>query len=90
MKKSFANAQNPALGFISNATIQTAQPENNSQSAAGMAIPAGYKLVKDELRNKQLHISIYPSLYAELEKEARSQGVSVSTYIQNILLDRHK
>lgn len=90
MKKTFANEQNPALGFISAATIQAAQPENNSQSAEVVAIPAGYKLVKDELRNKQLHISIYPSLYAELEQEARAQRVSVSTYIQDILLNRHK
>ena len=90
MKKNFANAQNPALDFISAATNPTAKQDTSAQSPDGVAIPAGYKLVKDELRNKQLHISIYPSLYAELEKEARAQGVSVSTYIQGILMDRNK
>lgn len=78
MKKDFKT--NPAELFISTAEEE---PVKGSETAADVAIPKGYKLVK-EYKSERMQLLIRPAIKEGLKREAQEQGLSVNDLANNI------
>ena len=92
------NLANPALSFISEASIkavdgggqeqqarQGCQQKANGDEAA--EIPQGYKLnpLYVETKSRRLQLLVTPTLYGQMKEEARLQGISINALANAIL-----
>lgn len=73
-KKSFKDI-NPVMQFITKAeTQETDKTDNTQHTHSG-----------PETKSKRLNLLLYPSIYRDLEKIARVDGVSVNELINSVL-----
>ena len=78
MAKNFK--KNPAELFISAADeVQTGAP----QTQEGVAIPKGYKLVKEN-KSDRMQLLVRPTIKEAIKKEAAAQGVSMNDLVNCI------
>ncbi len=88
-KFSKATRKNPTETFLSTAE----EPKEEAKAPAqDLAIPEGYKLVK-ESKSERLQLLIRPTTKKRLKVEAIAQGVSVNDLVSTILeeyLERSK
>lgn len=73
-KKSF---KNPAMNFIS------AVEEPQAAAQEGLAIPKGYKLVKEN-KSARMQLLIRPTIKDAIKEEAAAQGLSMNDLVNNI------
>ena len=78
MAKNFK--KNPAELFISAADeVQTEAP----QTQEGVAIPKGYKLVKEN-KSERMQLLVRPVVKEAIKKEAEAQGLSMNELVNGI------
>ena len=91
MKKTFKDSINPAMGFISQESIdQEAVLRNNVEvSQKCRKAPDGYKpnSLYVETRSRRLQLLVQPSLHEKLKRRAQSEGTSVNEVVNSILQD---
>ena len=78
MAKNFK--KNPAELFISTADEAQEAPQ---QAQEGMAIPKGYKLVKEN-KSERMQLLVRPALKEAIKKEAAAQGLSMNDLVNTI------
>ena len=85
-KKTFKNAENPALQFISTPDVEAEERENESGAAPSLR---GFtpKLDKPETKSRRLQLLIKPSVYSAVKQIADASGLSVNEIINQILED---
>ena len=80
--KSFKDQlDNPAMTFIST-------PAAPVKEEAGETAPDGFKMDRRfvETKSKRLQVLLQPSIYAKLKARAETDGASVNTLINQILI----
>ena len=75
------NFKNPAMQFIS-AADEEGQQETQQQE--GVAIPKGYKLVKEN-KSERMQLLVRPATKEAIKKAAAAQGLSMNDLVNNIL-----
>lgn len=83
-KKSYINRDNPALNFISSASVE---PEKEEVAAEPAKAPEGYKVnpMYVEVKSKRLQLVLQPSLFARVKAAAAENGVSVNEFCHQVL-----
>ena len=81
-KKNFKT--NAAELFISAAEDQQEAPSRSEQETpAGVTIPKGYKLVKEN-KSERMQLLVRPTIKEAVKKEAEAQGLSMNDLVNNI------
>lgn len=81
-KKTFK--KNAAELFISAAEDQQEAPSRSEQETpAGVTIPKGYKLVKEN-KSERMQLLVRPTIKEAVKKEAEAQGLSMNDLVNNI------
>lgn len=75
------NFKNPAMQFISTAD---AEGQQETQPQEGVAIPKGYKLVKEN-KSERMQLLVRPATKEAIKKAAAAQGLSMNDLVNNIL-----
>lgn len=92
-RKTFKEKIDPAMSFISQASIDRAEEEQlntmeppQTQQPSAKA-PAGYKPnpLYIETKSERLQLLVQPSLKAKLKERAAREGTSVNDLVHNIL-----
>ena len=90
-KKTFKNAENPALQFISTPDVETEERESAHVESGTVEAPSlrGFtpKLDKPETKSRRLQLLIKPSVYGAVKQIADESGLSVNEIINQILED---
>lgn len=88
-KKTFKNAENPALQFISAPDVETEEREITADESGAALSLRGFtpKLDKPETKSRRLQLLIKPSVYSAVKQIADASGLSVNEIINQILED---
>ena len=91
-KKSFKNDINPAMGFISQESIDKVEETKTAEEPKGQnpaKAPEGYKLnpLYIETKSKRLQLLIQPSTHEKLKNRAKAEGTSVNDLVNSILIE---
>lgn len=88
-KKTFKNAENPALQFISTPDVETEEREITADESGAAPSLRGFtpKLDKPETKSRRLQLLIKPSVYSAVKQIADASGLSVNEIINQILED---
>lgn len=103
-QKSFKdNLTNPALSFISEASIKAEDGGGQEQGAQqsyqqkakgdeAAAIPLGYKRnpLYVETKSRRLQLLVTPTLYGQMKEEAQRRGISINALANAILEEGSK
>ena len=81
MKKNFK--KNTAEMFISAAEETPAPAAVEPEQAAGVTIPKGYRLVKEN-KSDRMQLLVRPALKEAIKQEAEAQGVSMNDLVNRI------
>lgn len=83
-KKDF---KNPAMSFISQASIDAVDGKPESTTPTGNKPPEGYKLnpLYVETKSRRVQILVQPSVYADVRKTAEELGISPNDFINRAL-----
>ncbi len=76
------NFKNPAMQFISTADPEEQQEAQQMQE--GVAIPKGYKLVKEN-KSERMQLLVRPATKEAIKKAAAAQGLSMNDLVNQIL-----
>jgi predicted HicB family RNase H-like nuclease len=87
-KKTFKNDINPAMGFISQESIEKVE-ETATEKKTPAKAPEGYKLnpLYIETKSKRLQLLIQPSTHEKLKNRAKAEGTSVNDLVNSILIE---
>lgn len=82
-KKSFINKDNPAMNFISQASIDKVDGKPATAPTGGTKAPKGYKPnpAYIETKSKRVQILVQPSLYTEARAVSEELGISLNDFI---------
>ena len=88
-KKTFKNAENPALQFISTPDVEAEKREITTDESGAAPSLRGFtpKLDKPETKSRRLQLLIKPSVYSAVKQIADASGLSVNEIINQILED---
>ena len=88
-KKTFKNAENPALQFISTPDVEAEEREITADESGAAPSLRGFtpKLDKPETKSRRLQLLIKPSVYSAVKQIADASGLSVNEIINQILED---
>ena len=77
--------QNPAMSFISQASIDRAEGKTPGTEAKGNQPEAVNAFTKEETKSKRVQLLITPSLYEAIKEKAKAAGTSTNNYINYLL-----
>lgn len=87
-KKTFVNADDPALSFISQESVEQAE-ERQAQSGAPSRgqPPKGYKRNPEfiEVKSRRVQLVMQPSLYERVKLRSEAEGISFNEYCHRVL-----
>lgn len=87
-KKTFVNADDPALSFISQESVEQAE-ESRPQSDASPREqpPKGYKRNPEfvEVKSRRVQLVMQPSLYEKVKRRSEEEGISFNEYCHRVL-----
>lgn len=87
-KKSFISRDNPAMNFISQATIDRVDGKTEDTTPTGAKkAPEGYKANPEyiETKSKRVQILVQPSLHREAKAVSEELGVSLNDFIHRAI-----
>lgn len=88
-KKTFKNAENPALQFISTPDVEAEERESTPIESGAVEVPSlrGFtlKLEKPEIKSRRVQLLIKPSVYSAVKRIADTAGLSVNEIVNQIL-----
>lgn len=87
-KKSFINTDNPALNFISKASIDKVDGGDSITTSTGKRkAPEGYKLNHEyiETKSKRVQILVQPSLYKDAKAISEELEISLNDFIHRAI-----
>ena len=91
-KKSFKNDITPAMGFISQESIDKVEEKKTAEETKETKpakAPEGYKLnpLYIETKSKRLQLLIQPSIHEKLKNRAKAEKTSVNDLVNSILIE---
>ena len=86
-KKTFLNRENPAMNFISQASIDAVEGKPATTPKGTKKTPAGYKANPEyiETKSKRVQLLVQPSIYEAVKRKAQDEGISTNEAINEAL-----